>query len=569
MQHADQYGGHIEHVFGALGGYAIDLPSESAASALQRNPSVALLAPNLTYPNTEAPPPPDIPTTSELLAMTPQVANAAPKSSADQLGPETTCFGVPYNVSPPTISGSATLGSTLTGWIGSWDTDGGGISCLTYTMAWQKFTSAGTFAGTMRTTNLTPTNQYDSLTLSPSDTGYKYRLQVTASDFAGSGTAYSSFTPVVYCSGSTQALTTGTDRMQADFSVQVAGNCQGSVSQWVAVIDSGVNLHTDLNVVTRQSCVGGAVNDDFGHGTEVAGALAAKDNSIGVVGAAPGAPILSERIYRADNSTTDQTAICGLDNASFTRIDGITGNDVEVAVLPWKRWEGTDAQGKEVRYGAEDGNCGNTNGDPLHMAVCRATNTRGMVVVAAAANADTFTHDVAEDFGAVLQSADICSVPGKGCDTRPASYNEVLAVTAMSDYNGSGGGGISPTCGVGNGNDDAYWPKSFYATQQNGDVSHTIAGPGACIRTTTNTGGYTTDSGTSLAAPYVAGVVALCIARGPCNYTQSRVANIITKVRSDAQNYSLNHSAFRFAGDGGPSSSTSPYYGYLAEADDY
>ena len=63
----------------------------------------------------------------------------------------------------------------------------------------------------------------------------------------------------------------------------------------VAVIDTGIAPHPDLNVVGGKNCGDGpdsafAVADN-GHGTHVAGILAAKDNAFGGVGVAPGARI--------------------------------------------------------------------------------------------------------------------------------------------------------------------------------------------------------------------------------------------------------------------------------------
>ena len=61
------------------------------------------------------------------------------------------------------------------------------------------------------------------------------------------------------------------------------------------MIDTGIAPHPDLNVVGGKNCGDGpdsafAVADN-GHGTHVAGILAAKDNAFGVVGVAPGARI--------------------------------------------------------------------------------------------------------------------------------------------------------------------------------------------------------------------------------------------------------------------------------------
>ncbi|MCC7304432.1 S8 family serine peptidase [bacterium] len=83
----------------------------------------------------------------------------------------------------------------------------------------------------------------------------------------------------------------------------------------VAVIDTGVQLnHPDL-VDAIQS--GGydyvdddaVPEDDNGHGTHVAGIIAATNNSIGVVGVAPGAKILPMRVCSTNGGTTSCSSI--------------------------------------------------------------------------------------------------------------------------------------------------------------------------------------------------------------------------------------------------------------------
>jgi subtilisin family serine protease len=74
----------------------------------------------------------------------------------------------------------------------------------------------------------------------------------------------------------------------------------------VAVIDSGVDQsHPELknHIVEAKSFVGGSVNDVQGHGTFVAGEVAAlTDNGLGIAGLAPPARLLVAKVVRDDGS---------------------------------------------------------------------------------------------------------------------------------------------------------------------------------------------------------------------------------------------------------------------------
>ena len=98
----------------------------------------------------------------------------------------------------------------------------------------------------------------------------------------------------------------------------------------VAVIDSGVYNHPDLNaatgtksrVVYRQSFIGGALNDDFGHGTHVAGIVAGNGNSSDQQGAfrtfkgiAPNANILDLRVLDQNGASSDSAVISAIQQA--------------------------------------------------------------------------------------------------------------------------------------------------------------------------------------------------------------------------------------------------------------
>lgn len=118
--------------------------------------------------------------------------------------------------------------------------------------------------------------------------------------------------------GCTQALPWGIDTINADLSSAAADAClkpdTNVTNVHVYVIDTGVDTsHADLNVVGHVNFAGGPNKDCNGHGTHVAGTMAATDNDVDVVGVVPGAPVVGVKVLGCGGSGTWSGVIAGID----------------------------------------------------------------------------------------------------------------------------------------------------------------------------------------------------------------------------------------------------------------
>lgn len=150
----------------------------------------------------------------------------------------------------------------------------------------------------------------------------------------------------------------------------------------VAILDTGVSNHSDLQIAGGISVVEGVYNytDDNGHGTHVAGIIGAQKNGSGVVGVAPKALLYSVKVLDSFGNGTYSQVIEGIDWAIENGMNIIT-----------------------ISFG------GKQDSVILHEAIQRANNA-GILVIAAAGN------------------------EGEGNETElyPALFGEVLSVGAVN-----------------------------------------------------------------------------------------------------------------------------------------
>jgi subtilisin len=265
----------------------------------------------------------------------------------------------------------------------------------------------------------------------------------------------------------------------------------------VAVIDTGVDLaNPELDAVSGTNCVkpGTSAQDDNGHGTNVAGIIAARNTGSGVVGVAPGTRVYAVKVLNNRSVGTLSQFLCGIN------------------------WVAANAAALNIRtanmsiggVGLSDGACGTVSGDSEHKAICAATAT-GVTFVVSAGNGGT-------DFKTTV----------------PAAYPEVLTATAITDTDGLPGA-LGPASCARKELDDRTGTYSSYAVSA-AAAAHTVAAPGTCVTSTGLAGKPSTFTGTSQAAPHVAGAVALCHGSGglpgPC--AGLAPAGVIARVRGDA-----------------------------------
>ena len=294
----------------------------------------------------------------------------------------------------------------------------------------------------------------------------------------------------------TEVLPTGVERISAfDEDTPQSGayhNGYRGNGARVAVLDTGIDMdHPDLvaniDAGSSKNCINpsAAPNDGYGHGTHVAGTVAAPLNGgPGVVGVAPEADLVAVKIFDDAGNSSESLVLCGFDHVMSLNADADSSNDIDVMNMSF---------GEQRAWGS-------CLTDPLHAAVCSA-HTAGVIMVAGSGNS-------AVDAGSFV----------------PAAFPEVISVSALTDFDTVRGGLagckfvlelFSTEC------DDTL------ALFSNHGASVDVVAPGVFVYSTWIGGTHKTSSGTSMATPHVAGVTALMAAAAPGLTPAQAMANLL------------------------------------------
>jgi subtilisin family serine protease len=269
-----------------------------------------------------------------------------------------------------------------------------------------------------------------------------------------------------------QVVPSGVARIGAAPGIAYTGSGVG-----VAVVDTGLDSdHVDLFPLggASFSAYGSSAKDDNGHGTHVGGIIAARNNTVDVVGVAPNATLYPVKVLDSTGSGFDSDIIAGLDWVAQNA----------ATVTPRIRVVNMSLGRPASTPGADN---------PMHQAINNLVN-QGITVVVAAGN------DPSKDVKNMV----------------PAGFTEVIAVASTTAQQGV----ASLVYGY-----MAADTASFFTTDGSGvtisapgETQEDIVGTGVSsigIQSLKLGGGTTTMSGTSMAAPHVAGVAALLYEQNP------------------------------------------------------
>ena len=291
---------------------------------------------------------------------------------------------------------------------------------------------------------------------------------------------------------------------------------KGSPSIVVAVVDSGITEHPDLddNIVagydfissSRESRDGNGRDADPSdpgdyltsgensswHGTHVAGIIAAESNSIGITGVAPRVKIQPVRVL-GPNGGTEADIAAGINWAIGVRISGVTTNATPAKVI-------------NLSIGSSDFSTCYTN-SPVQLAIDEAKR-RDVTLVTAAGNDDQIA--TASFPGNCSGNITIGATGIKGDRSyysNYSDYNRIYDVYIGVDISAPGG---DDRAGIGAPAGGQIWSTLNDGTRSPGNPT------------------YGKQQGTSMSSPIAAGVVALMYSIRP-TITDDQVWSILSK----------------------------------------
>ncbi len=120
-----------------------------------------------------------------------------------------------------------------------------------------------------------------------------------------------------------------TTKQTIPWGITRVGGGESGVGKTAWIIDTGIDLtHPDLavDVARSKKFIGTSPKDENGHGTHVAGIIAAKNNTIGVIGVAAGATVVAVRVLDKNGSGTVSSVVAGCDYVKAAAAAGDVAN---------------------------------------------------------------------------------------------------------------------------------------------------------------------------------------------------------------------------------------------------
>jgi subtilisin family serine protease len=273
----------------------------------------------------------------------------------------------------------------------------------------------------------------------------------------------------------------------------------GSPLVRVALIDSGIDsTHPEfagrIDTVNSASCLtgepvtdptGALWRDNIGHGTAVAGIVAAGDNNVGIVGVAPLVQLLIVKVTDAGLPITPQAAACAFDYVATQNVD--------VANASFAVDRGATGASDPLDYFCRSDKADKQPIELVDEAVKTALRSGATVVASAGNNGTDMAHPATGD-ECLRMPVGLPGVIGVSGDGR-----EGLLTSATPPGPSNFGLGVIDV--VAPGGDPAQ-----------GGVPGP-SGPGGVILSTLPMGMYRYVAGTSFAAAHVSGVAALIVSR--------------------------------------------------------